>query len=305
MGGGTYDPSAFRSYTSTARGQTQQQNFKSRSLNPSMDPLGIKTRESRDSTEHPESNAVAVCFDVTGSMGSLANYMATGGLPKMVEEILSEDRNALPHPQVLFMAQGDGYRDLVPFQIAQFESDIRMTDWLSKIYLDGGGGGNGGESYWMAYYAAAYKTSIDCWEKRQRKGFLFTIGDEPPHMSIEPAHVKAVFGDTIEGGITFKDLIEVTRRTWNCFHIIVGADDCGDVNTITSWKKVLGENALVLDDHTKIAELIVSTIEVVNGKDLSKVASSWSGSTSVSVSNALSGTARALQPRNKGGLARL
>src|SRR5215475_7234734 len=33
-----------------------------------MSPRGVKVRESRDSDAHPESHAVAVLFDVTGSM---------------------------------------------------------------------------------------------------------------------------------------------------------------------------------------------------------------------------------------------
>ena len=34
------------------------------------------------------------------------------------------------------------------------------------------------ESYELALYFAAYKTSCDAWEKRQKKGYLFTLGDE-------------------------------------------------------------------------------------------------------------------------------
>src|SRR4051812_48149694 len=38
---------------------------------PSLDPRGVKVRESRDSAEHPASVALAVLFDVTGSMGQI------------------------------------------------------------------------------------------------------------------------------------------------------------------------------------------------------------------------------------------
>lgn len=39
-----------------------------RSAHPDLDPRGVTLRESRDSAEHPDSLAVAVLFDVTGSM---------------------------------------------------------------------------------------------------------------------------------------------------------------------------------------------------------------------------------------------
>ena len=39
-----------------------------RSVHPALDPFGVTVRESRDSAEHPESLAIAVLFDVTGSM---------------------------------------------------------------------------------------------------------------------------------------------------------------------------------------------------------------------------------------------
>ena len=38
-------------------------------VHPQMDPLGV-LRESRDSAQHADSLAIAVIFDVTGSMGT-------------------------------------------------------------------------------------------------------------------------------------------------------------------------------------------------------------------------------------------
>jgi hypothetical protein len=53
------------------------------------------------------------------------------------------------------------------------------------------------------------------------------------------------------------------------------------------WTDLLGENVLRLSDHTKLAEVIVSAIEVIQGRDVGSVAKSWSGSTAVVVSHAL------------------
>ena len=40
-------------------------------VHKALDPKGVGFRESRDSAEHPNSKAIAVLFDVTGSMGHI------------------------------------------------------------------------------------------------------------------------------------------------------------------------------------------------------------------------------------------
>ncbi len=40
-------------------------------IHPTLDPKGVKFRESRDSDAHPRSNAISVLFDETGSMGGI------------------------------------------------------------------------------------------------------------------------------------------------------------------------------------------------------------------------------------------
>lgn len=104
-----------------------------------MAPLGV-TRESRDSAEHPNSLAIGVMFDVTGSMGSVPRTLQTklGRLMRLLVE-----KGYVAHPQVLFGAIGDADSDRVPLQVGQFESGAPgdQDDDLGKIYLEGGGGG--------------------------------------------------------------------------------------------------------------------------------------------------------------------
>ena len=44
-----------------------------RKVHDKMNPFGVQVRESRDSDTHPISRAVAVLFDVTGSMKTVPN----------------------------------------------------------------------------------------------------------------------------------------------------------------------------------------------------------------------------------------
>src|SRR3982751_369647 len=54
-----------------------------RKVHDQMDPRGVQVRESRDSDAHPESHAVAVLFDVTGSMQKVPRILQQN-LPRLM-----------------------------------------------------------------------------------------------------------------------------------------------------------------------------------------------------------------------------
>jgi hypothetical protein len=56
-----------------------------------------------------------------------------------------------------------------------------------------------------------------------------------------------------------------------------------------AWTDLIGQRALPLTDHTRMAEVIISAAEVASGHDRDTVAKSWSGSTSLVVRNAING----------------
>ena len=300
MGGGRFSDDDWKRYA-TARGyasKTTADIFDRRSLDPDLDPRGVKVRESRDSADNPASNAIIIGLDVTGSMGHLADVMARKGLPTLVTNIY--DRKPVSDPHVLCAGIGDAEAgDSAPLQVTQFEADIRIAQQLEKIWLESGGGGNYYESYILLWYFAAMHTSIDCFEKRGKKGYLFTAGDERITPYLRGADVKRVLGYKPQfDRMDVKDLFTLVSRQWEVFHLLVeeGSHFRGDgPETARSWNEVLGQRAIRLSDHTKMAEVIVSTIQVCEGANVRTVADSWDGSTQLVVSKAV-GALTSLKP---------
>jgi hypothetical protein len=228
-----------------------------RKVHPRLDPYGVHVRESRDSDEHPRSTAIAVLFDVTGSMGHVPRVLQTK-LPDLLG--LLQRKGYATDPQVLFGAIGDATCDRVPLQIGQFESDNRMDEDLGRIVLEGGGGGQRTESYELAMYFMARHTSIDCWEKRGRKGYLFLIGDEMPYRAVNPREVNTIIGDRTEG-IAVEAVVAELQRTWDVYYVMpAGSSYVGDQAILSTWRRLLGQNVIELDDLDAVCETIGLTV---------------------------------------------
>lgn len=249
----------------------------SRSLAKSLDPCGVKVRESRDSDDHPESNAIGVLFDVTGSMGDIPAHFAKDKLGGLMAALVT--KGVIPHPQVLFGAIGDSYSDTTPFQVGQFESGIEMDKCLTDIFIEGGGGGQVSESYGLAHYFFARHTAIDCWEKRGKKGYLFTLGDEMVHPKITRSEAEQIFGDKLQDDENVRDLIRECEGRYNVFHIVVGGGSShgDDPKIMKSWRDLLGERVLKLDQPDDVCEMITATIGLCEGHSLDDVGSALRG----------------------------
>lgn len=289
MGGGSWDPKDWQNY-STSRGYQHTTNasqiYTAGSMDPSLTPFGIKGRESCDFPGKDPSNAVIVGLDVTGSMDRVLHSMATTGLNTLVTEIYN--RKPVTDPQILCMGIGDvRCGDRAPLQITQFEADIRIIQQLEKLYLERGGGGNGSESYMLAWYFAARHTTIDCFEKRQKKGYLFTVGDDGPTPDLTRDEIQRVFGYDPEQNLTCEQLLTEVSRKWDVFHITSFHGGSGTEHVHQRWTELLGENAIKLIDHTKLAEVVVSVIQMREGLTKQQVVDSWDGSTAMVVQQAV------------------
>jgi hypothetical protein len=229
-----------------------------RSVHPSLDPFDAGKRESRDSAEHPNSLAIAVLFDVTGSMGTVPRTLQKK-LPRLLG--LLKEGGYAADPQLMFGAIGDATCDRAPLQVGQFESDNRMDSDLERILLEGGGGGQKTESYELAMYFMARHTATDCFEKRGRRGYLFIIGDEMPYPAVKPREVSSWIGDDLPQPVAVRNLIAQLTRRWDTYYILPeGACHAGDGQVLGTWRALLGQNVIELADLNAVCETIALTV---------------------------------------------
>jgi len=225
---------------------------------PDLDPHGVPVRESRDSADHPRSVAIAVLFDVTGSMRAVPRVLQAK-LPQLLGLLLR--KGYVADPQIMFGAIGDATCDRAPLQVGQFESDNRMDDDLGRILLEGGGGGQKTESYELALYFMARHTETDCYGKRGRRGYLFIIGDELAYSRVKPAEVRQVIGDELGQPLPVAGLVAEVTAKWDTYYILpAGASYVGDTQVLGFWRDLLGQNVIELSDLDAVCETIALTV---------------------------------------------
>lgn len=222
MGGGHYDGDVGARTRSTTeehfnhRGHiADPTNPERRDVHPELNPKG-EDRECNDSAEHPNTTPIVVAMDVTRSRGEDAKVIYNK-LPMLIGQIIM--KAYVPDPVVSFAAIGDATSgDKAPIQVGQFESDNRLDEVLSKVWLEEGGGGTGQESYeLMAYYYA--KHSILGCNDRHKKGFFFFIGDEGFYPKVAKDQIKVLIGDDVPEDIVSKKIFEELQKKYYVFFL--------------------------------------------------------------------------------------
>jgi hypothetical protein len=285
MGYTRFDADTWSRYSAATASKTHL-DYSRTCLLPAFDPTRFKMRESRNSALNPKATPIMVGLDVTGSMGMIVEA-ARKGLGTLLGEII--DRKPVTDPHVMALAIGDFTCDREPIQATQFESDaVVIGKQVEDLWLERGGG-NHFEGYLGPLYLAAMRTDADA-VREGRMGYLFTVGDEEPQQVLRASEVKRFFGDTIQRDLAAEELLGLVGRGWHYFHLMTseGSHMRSFGPAVTSaWTSLIGQHALLLTDHTKMAEVIISTIEVTSGKDKDEVARSWSGKTSLVVREAI------------------
>jgi hypothetical protein len=250
-----FDRARKEGYGSKSAGEIFTQNAK-RMAHESMNPKGISFRESRDSEVHPNSVPIILGLDVTGSMGHIPHELIKEGLPKLMGGII---QGGVPDPALLFLGIGDHECDAYPLQVGQFESgDEELDMWLTRTYIESGGGGNAGESYLLAWYFAAFHTRTDAFEKRNQKGILFTVGDEPCLRTLPASAIREIMGSG-QHTYTHFDLLDEVKKRYEVYHINVLHSDQA-MRASRGWIELLGQNCLFVKDHREIPNVIKGVI---------------------------------------------
>lgn len=319
MGGGNWDSRSYASAASTRAASgiddfdydKKVKSGRAAGIHSALDPktvagpasplAGTVVRESRDSADHPESLPVAVLFDVTGSMGGIPRVLQTK-LATLMDVIVA--KAGVKDPQILVGAIGDSHSDRYPFQVGQFESDNRFDEQLRSLILEGGGGCQVMESYGLAWRFAGYHTASDSFEKRGKKGYLFTMGDESLWPTISKDEVRDIFGVEAEADESVESLLKRAQEKWEVFHLFSLDGSYPHVTSIHErWKNLLGERFVTLEDSSLVCEVIAGLIHMMESAyDATKVVDDMglSGHARSAVHNALVPVGKTRVPRAKG-----
>jgi len=288
MGNSRFDYGSYTAHTKSYAGKSVDE-YTSDSLNPNLNPVNIKLRESRDSDANPESNAIILGMDFTGSMSFVADYMAKEGIARMCKGIY--DKKPISDPHIMVMGIGDIEWDSAPLQVSQFEADIKIAKDLELMWIHHGGGGNSVESYTLPWLFAASRTSIDCFEKRQRKGYLFTCGDEMINPVLRKSHLARVMGKVEKDFFkdwTAEELYALVSEKYHVFHVIAEEGTDGkNKSTHDSWVKVVGQNLIHMPDHKKFSEIIITSIMIKEGMDKEEALKAWDKETAAQIKTAV------------------
>jgi hypothetical protein len=209
-------------------------------------------------------------------MGHIAHYIASEGLGKIVKGIY--DKEPISDPHIMIMGIGDIDYDNAPLQVTQFEADDeKLMPQIEQLWIESGGGGNGQESYMLPWLFAAQRTEHDSIEKRNKKGYIFTIGDEAPPTALNVGNVERVIGERPEISCTSKHLLQLVLQKYEVFHLRIKEHSYygNSASVGERWKDILGEHVIDIIDYTTLAETIITTIMINEGVDKEEALATW------------------------------
>ena len=238
-------------------------------------PKFINVRESRDSEDSPNSTPIILGFDVTGSMGYLAEEIAKNALNETVTQIYAKNPVTNPHIMCAAFVEAE---DPDGLQVTQFEADIRVVEQLLDLRV--GFGGNWYSYDSLLWYFAAKHTSIDSFEKRGKKGILIGIGDEIADNQgrhiLSKKEIEDMFGDKADKDITLAEAYAMASEKYEIIHIITGNNQENAWKSWTSLPFMKGRVAMLNpSDIGCLSEVITSILQLINKGNRNDILSQW------------------------------
>ncbi len=226
-----------------------------------------KVRECCETEEHPNTIPIIIGLDVTGSMNN-ACKSCLAGINDTIVKLYENYKDV----EIAVAGIGDFVYDHSPFQLSQFESDVRIADNLFDIFIENGGGFNNWESYTAAWYAGLYHTRLDCWNRGQ-KGIIITMGDELLNPALPKEVIQQVFGDVEQDDVDTQELYDKICEKYEVYHISITDKSTYSrrANKIdNSWGQVIGDHykKSTCEDLSKtICEIVDDAIGTVNSNN--------------------------------------
>tara|TARA_Y100000310_G_scaffold345609_1_gene467267 strand:- start:8852 stop:9715 length:864 start_codon:yes stop_codon:yes gene_type:complete len=261
MGNGRFSGEEYTTYSTSTRSLAPQQVMKSSQLDEYLDPRNFELRESCDGDENPEATPVIIAVDVTGSMGHIAHRIVTQELGKVVERIYED--NIISDPHVMVMAIGDMQTDGGPLQMSQFEAEVApLVEQIEKIWVEGHGGNNSYESYAATWLLAHHKTVTDSWTKRNKRGYIFTLGDERPTQVMTPTQLRKWSGIEVPEDISSDQAFATAMEKWEPFHLVIMEGNYASYRpeVIDEWQTLMGQRAIQVNDYRTMGDKIIGAI---------------------------------------------
>lgn len=305
MGFRSYSYEDWSTYTSATHKKTTAELYTSKKGHPDMDPrVFTGVRECRDSDQHPETTPIIMAIDNTGSMGETADTLARKVIGVTLGELIT--RKTLSGPTMLPMCFGDVFcgnedstdkGDEYPLQVGQFEqATTDLAQWTEKLYLERKGYSNQFESIDLPLHFVTNRVVSDAWEKRQKKGYFFLATDDLYPKYMTPARAKEGLNVTLQENLPFATLLEAAMTRFHVY-IVYTRGESGPL--AQKWISAFPSNVICIQEVDKLAEVIVSTIQVMEGQEtVESVAKTWAGKTSMVVAQSI----HRLRPSSSGGL---
>ena len=233
-------------------------------VHDTLNPWKVKVRESRDSDEHPDSTAIAVMFDVTGSMGSIPVTLQKK-LPELLGLALAQGLCPGPADPV----RGESAMRPVTGSRCRSGSSSPTTAW-TKIWKISSSRAVAAASApnptsWRCISSPATRTSTAGPSTAARVTCSSSATRWPTTRSIT-ARSGAVIGDGLQQDIPTAAIVKELRERYHVFYILPqGASYGGDATILGFWRKLLGQNVLELEDPEAVCETIALAIGMTEG----------------------------------------